>query len=316
MSALIPPPTSVSQAALAATMLLAAWLTFVGVTPPHVPPSDDDNDGDNDDDNEKTAKHSTSSSAAGSGSSAKTAVKAQQQKQKQQQQAPPDDTIRAIQLTTRRGPSIVFSHIAFLASYAAFLAYNYDPATNTLPGISGATTAWAAPYCHLNNDNNGNNGNNSSSGNSLQPALLTWSPHTILPLLSIILIGAPLRLIPYSTLAKNFTFALTEPDKLVTSGIYSLVQHPSYTGLAALFFGNSVLYYRYDTPLAACWCPPEWYPWIKMLAVGFVWPTFVAAGFFGISVRVRQEERMLKAKFGKEWEQWNSRTARFIPYLF
>jgi protein-S-isoprenylcysteine O-methyltransferase Ste14 len=32
-------------------------------------------------------------------------------------------------------------------------------------------------------------------------------------------------------------------------------------------------------------------------------------------LRVRDEEKMLKEKFGKEWENWHSRTARFIPWI-
>jgi len=286
MTTLISAPASASQALLAGAMLLAAYLTFVGVTPPHVPK-------DRDNDNDKKASSKSSSATL-------------------DKKNEPEDLIKKINLTTPRGPSIVFSHIAFLASYAAFLAYSYDPDTNTLAGVGGATKAWAAPYCSLAPSSS----SSTVTSNALNPSLLTWSPFTAVPLAIIILIGAPLRLIPYSALAQNFTFALAEPDRLVTTGIYSLVQHPSYTGLAALFFGNSVLYYRYDTPLVACLCPPGWMPWIRILAIAFVWPAFVFAGAFGISVRVRQEEKMLKAKFGKEWESWNTRTARFIPYVF
>lgn len=284
MASLIPQPVSASQALLAGTMLLAAYLTFVGVTPPNVPAS-------------ASASASASSSA--------------------EKKTEPEDLIKKINLTSHRGPSIVFSHIAFLASYAAFLAYVYDPAdtTNALTGLGGATKAWAAPYCSLPSSPSSSSAGGGSS-NALDPSLLTWSSYTIIPLVIIICIGAPLRLIPYAALAKDFTFALTEPDRLVTTGIYGLVQHPSYTGLAALFFGNSLLYYRYDTPLVACLCPPGWMPYIKILAIAVVWPAFVCAGAFGISVRVRQEEKMLKAKFGKEWESWNTRTARFIPYVF
>jgi protein-S-isoprenylcysteine O-methyltransferase Ste14 len=33
-------------------------------------------------------------------------------------------------------------------------------------------------------------------------------------------------------------------------------------------------------------------------------------------VRVRDEERMLRGSFGKEWEVWHTKTGRFIPGVF
>lgn len=40
-----------------------------------------------------------------------------------------------------------------------------------------------------------------------------------------------------------------------------------------------------------------------------------ALGFAGtmLGVRVGDEERMLKEKFGRQWEEWNRDTKRFIP---
>lgn len=32
-----------------------------------------------------------------------------------------------------------------------------------------------------------------------------------------------------------------------------------------------------------------------------------------LGVRVRDEERMLRERFGREWEGWHLRTARFVP---
>jgi protein-S-isoprenylcysteine O-methyltransferase Ste14 len=39
----------------------------------------------------------------------------------------------------------------------------------------------------------------------------------------------------------------------------------------------------------------------------------LVGGFLGLAVRVRDEERMLRARFGKEWEDWHARTKRFVP---
>lgn len=50
----------------------------------------------------------------------------------------------------------------------------------------------------------------------------------------------------------------------------------------------------------------------KMISmIGFA-ATYVAI----MSVRVREEEAMLRQKFGSQWEEWHQRTARFIPGIF
>ena len=37
------------------------------------------------------------------------------------------------------------------------------------------------------------------------------------------------------------------------------------------------------------------------------------SGLYTIWVRVKDEEAMLKGEFGREWEEYHRRTARFIP---
>ena len=63
--------------------------------------------------------------------------------------------------------------------------------------------------------------------NRLNTRLISWSSATIIPLALMFCIGIPIRLISYKSLGKNFTFALAEPDHLVTDGIYRNLQHPS-----------------------------------------------------------------------------------------
>ncbi|KAL1983799.1 hypothetical protein VTN96DRAFT_9885 [Rasamsonia emersonii] len=81
---------------------------------------------------------------------------------------------------------------------------------------------------------------------NLNPKLFTWSPYTVTCLFIIIFLGAPLRLAAYAALGKNFTFRLAQPDRLVTSGIYRFVQHPSYVGQMLVFLGNMALFARWD----------------------------------------------------------------------
>jgi protein-S-isoprenylcysteine O-methyltransferase Ste14 len=48
---------------------------------------------------------------------------------------------------------------------------------------------------------------------------------------------------------------------------------------------------------------------LGMMVIGALW----MVGVMLVRVRVRDEERMLREKFGREWERWNARTARYIP---
>ncbi|KAK0646782.1 hypothetical protein B0T16DRAFT_414246 [Cercophora newfieldiana] len=153
---------------------------------------------------------------------------------------------------------------------------------------------------------------------SINPDLLTWSPATSIPLALILLFAAPLRLASYATLGRNFTFALAKPDHLVTSGIYAYVQHPSYTALATLIVANAALMWRLDSVLG-CWLPG----WMRGGASAngrlgglsrwvFI-PGWVAFSVYVVSKRVMQEEEMMRGAFGKDWEVWHEKTARFVP---
>ncbi|KAI0834013.1 hypothetical protein F5Y06DRAFT_179883 [Hypoxylon sp. FL0890] len=148
--------------------------------------------------------------------------------------------------------------------------------------------------------------------NGLNPDLVTWSAATSIPLV-LLLCGIPLRLGSYSSLGKNFTYNLAEPDQLKTTGIYRYVQHPSYTGIALIAVGNLALLCRIDGALS-CWIPPSWYETIRTLGWALLIPVWMP--MFGLWIRVREEESMLRAKFGKDWERWHARTARFIPWVF
>ncbi|RGP61586.1 isoprenylcysteine carboxyl methyltransferase [Fusarium sporotrichioides] len=197
------------------------------------------------------------------------------------------DSVRGLLLTKKHSTKVALAPWGLLALQSAALAWRY-------PDIPASVVRHGAK-------------------NGLNTNLITWSPATVIPLALIFGAGIPLRLIPYASLGKNFTFALKKPDRLKTTGIYQYVQHPSYTGLLILMFSNAALLGRLDGPIT-CWIPPQFFN-VLYWTWGFIAPC-ASLVVYGISKRVYEEEKMLKGAFGKEWENWHAKTARFIPYIF
>ncbi|RKF72430.1 putative isoprenylcysteine carboxyl methyltransferase [Golovinomyces cichoracearum] len=149
----------------------------------------------------------------------------------------------------------------------------------------------------------------------LNPDLLSldmyrWSPTTVSYFL-IIFVAATSRMAAYAQLGKNFTYRLATPSGLIKTGFYAYVQHPSYTALLIVASVNGFTMLRLDCSLA-CVVPryiatSTWNPLIGI--------AMTVAVFFLIYFRVRDEETMMKGAFGAEWEDWNRKTKKFIPFL-
>jgi len=147
---------------------------------------------------------------------------------------------------------------------------------------------------------------------NLAPYLFSWTPYSIICII-ISLLGCYIRLSAFSALGPNFTFRLAPPQKLVTSGLYNYVQHPSYTGTTLIVFANWALTMRLHGPLG-CWLP-TWVVEAKLFWRPLACQ-FVLAAYRMAWKRVREEEMMMERTFGEEWKAWHSRTKRFIPGLF
>lgn len=143
----------------------------------------------------------------------------------------------------------------------------------------------------------------------LNPSLLTWSPRTI-PAFIVVVVFGSLRLYAYRSLGSNFTFQLAAPSKLVKTGIYRYIQHPSYVGLFAVRCVDFYTLQRLDG-VAACLLPRVivGVPWLSE-----VFGTVMAGlSIWVLRIRVKDEEQMMKEKFGENWEVWHQKTARFVP---
>jgi len=95
--------------------------------------------------------------------------------------------------------------------------------------------------------------------------------------------------------------------------MYRYVQHPAYVGQGLIILADMSVMKNQRGPIA-CWLPmwvvdASWFWGVVGMAMGGLMTRLAWK-------RVSGEEALLKGVFGKEWEQWHEKTARFIPGLF
>ena len=106
--------------------------------------------------------------------------------------------------------------------------------------------------------------------------------------------GGALRLWPVFVLGDRFSglVAIQPGHRLVTSGVYGVIRHPSYLGLMISSLGWGLAFRSViGVLLAALLVPP-------------------------LLVRINVEERLLHSQFGAEYEAYRARTSRLIPELY
>ncbi|KAG2363599.1 hypothetical protein BDR07DRAFT_1356102 [Suillus spraguei] len=128
-------------------------------------------------------------------------------------------------------------------------------------------------------------------------------------------IGGLIRLYCVSTLGKCWSWQLSirRNHRLVTSGPYSLVRHPSYTGFILQYIGLIVMYGEQGS----------WLRQSGILQVPLV-NVLVAMGFFAFTIcawmavsRPSVEDKMLQRALGKDWENWAGRVKyRLLPGVY
>jgi protein-S-isoprenylcysteine O-methyltransferase Ste14 len=106
--------------------------------------------------------------------------------------------------------------------------------------------------------------------------------------------GAAMRIAGLSTLGCQFSgfVTLQENHQLVQTGLYSKIRHPMYLGLLAAMPGLTLVF-RSKLVLP-----------MLVLTAGFVW------------LRMRQEEGLLREKFGTAFDEYARRTWHLIPHVY
>ena len=107
--------------------------------------------------------------------------------------------------------------------------------------------------------------------------------------------GIWIRWTAVRTLGRLFTgfVAIKSDHRLVTSGIYRIVRHPSYTGLLVAHTGLGLS--------LASWVS------LSMSTIPFVVATFY---------RMPVEESALRNAFGREYDDYARSTRRLVPWLY
>jgi len=129
-------------------------------------------------------------------------------------------------------------------------------------------------------------------GGLLWPGGLVWP---VVAGLVLVAAGIGLRAWSIATLGRFFQYRIRiQPGhRVVTSGPYRYVRHPSYTGIALVLTGIA-------------------------LASGDVWSLLAVAvlGGAGLAVRIRAEERQLTQALGAEYERFAAGRKRLVPGIW
>lgn len=128
-------------------------------------------------------------------------------------------------------------------------------------------------------------------------------------------IGGIIRITSYRLLGRLFTYELSiRPNhQLVTSGLYSLVRHPSYTGSLLEGIGAGLCVLGPGSWMRECGI---WETKVgKCLA--FTWIGFVTFTLGNMALRTTNEDQFLRNEFGKEWDEWAEKVPyKMIPGIF
>ncbi|HTX90430.1 MAG TPA: isoprenylcysteine carboxylmethyltransferase family protein [Anaerolineales bacterium] len=112
---------------------------------------------------------------------------------------------------------------------------------------------------------------------------------------AIMLIGMALRYWAVFTLGASFrtTIETDRDQKVVSSGPYRLIRHPSYAGWLLICFGYGFAMQN----------------WLSLLAA-------VLFPLIALLYRIRVEEKALAASLGAEYVEFQKRTKKLIPWVW
>ena len=143
--------------------------------------------------------------------------------------------------------------------------------------------------------------------NGKHPRYIRLTPISTFAMILMVL-GAAIRYSCFRELGRNFTFHVTlvKNHKLITTGPYSIVRHPAYTGGILLNVGQVIWY-----AARGSWLRESMFYQMKLswLLIAPVMLSIFLPVFY-IPYRIPVEDDTLKRQFGKSWDEW----AKAVPY--
>ncbi|CCM06217.1 uncharacterized protein FIBRA_08462 [Fibroporia radiculosa] len=119
----------------------------------------------------------------------------------------------------------------------------------------------------------------------------------------------------YRELGRLFTYEMSiqSEHKLVTQGPYSVVRHPSYPTVIACVVGLGMCYAAKGSWVRECGVMDT----TSGRAVAGLATMLWAYGSWNAIARTSDEDALLKAKFGTQWDEWAKRVPyKLIPFIY
>jgi len=127
--------------------------------------------------------------------------------------------------------------------------------------------------------------------------------------------GTELRVYCYKVLGEYFTFhlAVQEKQPLIKAGPYAYIRHPSYIGSVMQVLGMTLAHVLAN-PYSTCF-GRHTFPHCEQVETALL-IVFSSGPLLGILRRMKEEEQMMREKFGKEYVEWEKRTWRMVPFIY
>lgn len=133
--------------------------------------------------------------------------------------------------------------------------------------------------------------------------------------ISVVASAALTRLSCYRALSHMFTFELSikKDHRLITTGPYSVVRHPSYTAIIAHKVASLIM----QLGPGSWWYESGFWSSAVGIGLGLAWIGLRANIILFFLDRVVKEDQVLQKEFGKDWDDWRKRTPyKLVPYVW
>jgi protein-S-isoprenylcysteine O-methyltransferase Ste14 len=131
----------------------------------------------------------------------------------------------------------------------------------------------------------------------------------------LVMVGGMLRFYCMLTLGKFWSFPLSvrKEHRIVTSGPYSIVRHPSYTGFLLQCIGIIITHGSEGSWMRQSGLLQV--PYVKVLAAIVFF--MLTTGVFMAIYRSVVEDKMLQRALGEDWENWAKKVKyRLLPGVY